>query len=182
LSSVLLKQKFRQQNSVLGLDKLGFSWYTVYSRQTQVHEAGDWIMALITHADKIKTWSLDTPFAKDEESDYCEWCGEEATHWTQLERGEQPRSRSFFHCEAHRLNAQMVCVSDTKYTSKEIAISNQEKTVVVTYRTVLNGLPVATEEITVNGEHLGQQIAQRAQVRQTELAYDNNCSISYTVS
>jgi len=139
-------------------------------------------MALITHEDKIKTWSLDTPFARDEESDSCEWCGGDATHWTQLERGEQPHSRAFFHCDDHELNAQMVVVSDTQYTSKEIAISNQEKTVVVTYRTVLNGFPVATEEITVKGEHLSQQISQRAQARQTELAYDNNCSISYTVS
>lgn len=81
-------------------------------------------MRLITHEDKIETYSLDLPFAKDEESDYCEWCGGDATHWTQLERGEQPLSRVFFHCESHELNAQMICVSDVRYTREEIMESN----------------------------------------------------------
>lgn len=82
-------------------------------------------MAIITHEDVIKTYSLDLPFAKDEESDYCEWCGGKATHWTQLERSEQPRSRAFFHCADHELNAKMVCASDERYTREEIMRSNQ---------------------------------------------------------
>lgn len=81
-------------------------------------------MAQITHEDKIETYSLDLPFAKDEESDFCEWCGGDATHWTQLECGEQPRSRAFFHCVDHELNAQMLCTSDEKYTREEIMKSN----------------------------------------------------------
>ncbi len=141
-------------------------------------------MALVTYKDKIKTFSLDLPFAKDEESDYCEWCSKDATHWTQLERGEQPRSRAFFHCVAHELNAKMVCVSDKKYTNQEIAESNKVgfMTVVINYRTVLNGNPVASEEITVTGKYLRRQIANSARKRQTKLAYDNGCSISYTLS
>lgn len=47
---------------------------------------------MVTHEDTIKTYSLDLPGAQDNESDYCGWCGKEATHWTQLERGGKPRS------------------------------------------------------------------------------------------
>lgn len=77
-------------------------------------------MALITHEDKIKTWSFDTPFARDKESDVCEWCGGDSTHWTQLERGEQSRSRAFFHCDDHELNAQMTVVGDNRYSQKAL--------------------------------------------------------------